>query len=182
MTLDRRDGATGRTADGGPAPFPPDVRMADASRDPSPEPAPPELRARRIAELSAEHGFELPSFEGPLEAYFAAGSTQRSGDPIYLGGDLHAVHPLAVREYPGRGHDATLDAATIGLHDEERAPLEVRANFGIWFVALEAERHDPAPIFSLHDSAGRMRTWLLIPPPVMLVGLGHFWLPSVRPL
>jgi hypothetical protein len=40
---------------------------------------------------------------------------------------------------------------------------------------------DSAPYFSIWDTDGRMRTWLLLPPARLMIGLGHFWLPSVPP-
>ncbi len=100
-------------------------------------------------------------------------------DPVFLGGDLQTVHPAAAPASPAR--DTTLDNAIITLADHEHAMLDVAAVAGIWCTRLEGERLPAAPYFSLADSGGRIRAWLLLPPPRLMVGIAHFWLPSVPP-
>lgn len=132
------------------------------------------------ARLTARLGLELPLFEGPLDAFVPVGE-RGPGDPVYLGGDLHAVHPDAADRRPGREHDHSLDSARISLSDYENEGLEATAIEGIWCMCLEADLVDSGPYFTIIDSEARLRTWLLIPPARLMVGIGHFWLPSVQP-
>jgi hypothetical protein len=125
-------------------------------------------------------GLELPPFDGPLVAFDPA-PAGAPGGPVYLGGDLHLVHPGASERYPGRPRDESLDGAVIGLCDQEHENLEATAVAGVWCLALHGELVDSAPYFTIWDSEGRMRTWLLLPPARLMIGIGHFWLPSVRP-
>jgi hypothetical protein len=134
-------------------------------------------RERRLEDLAASLGLELPVFEGPLTA-FAVGGEPR---PILLGGDLHAVHPESADPLPPDERDRSLDAATVILDDQEHPPLKIAAVEGIWCLALPDHLLDPAPYFALWDTEGRLRAWLLLPPPRTMIGIGHFWLPEVKP-
>jgi hypothetical protein len=136
-------------------------------------------RVARLRRLATRLGVELPPFRGPLVA-FAIGEEGAPERPVFLGGDLHAVHPEADPRHH-HPHDPTLDAATITLTDLEEEPLETWAVEGIWCIRLDDDRLDAAPYLSIHDTDGRIRTWLILPPPRLMVGLGHFWLPSVPP-
>jgi hypothetical protein len=143
------------------------------------KPFEPRRSARRAERLAEELGLELP-FKGPLDA-FALSEEPGPGVPICLGGDLHAVDPEARGPRPPVGRDESLDAATVGLDDEEHESIQALAVEGIWCLALREEMLDSAPYFTLWDTQGRLRTWLLLPPPRLMIGLGRFWLPSVPP-
>ncbi len=131
----------------------------------------------RLAELL---GLELPPFDGPLVAFDPA-PEGASGDPVYLGGDLHRIHPDASERRPGRRRDDSLDGATITIADHEHEDLEATAVLGIWCLALHGDLVDSAPYITIWDTDGRRRAWLLLPPARLMIGLGHFWLPSVPP-
>jgi hypothetical protein len=133
-------------------------------------------RGRQLENLAASLGLDLPVFEGPLTA-FALGAEQR---PVLLGGDLHAVHPESVDPLPDQ-RDGSLDAATVILDDQEHPPLKMAAVDGIWCLTLPDDLLDSAPYFALWDTEGRLRAWLLLPPPRTMIGIGHFWLPQVKP-
>jgi hypothetical protein len=135
-------------------------------------------RAERLEALAARLGIELPLFKGPLAAFELGDKADPKG-PVYLGGDLHAVHPEATEERPGAGRDASLDSARVCLTDYENDTLEAIAVEGIWCLRLEGDLTASAPFFSLTDSEGRLRAWRLLPPPQLMIGIGHFWLPSV---
>jgi hypothetical protein len=130
--------------------------------------------------LAAILGLELPPFDGPLVAFDPA-PEGAPGDPVYLGGDLHRVHPAASQRYPGPRRDDSLDAARITLSDCENEDLETTAVEGIWCLALHGDLVDSAPYFTLWDTAGRMRIWLLLPPARLMIDIAHLWLPSVPP-
>jgi hypothetical protein len=125
-------------------------------------------------------GLELPPFDGPLVAFDPAPGGAPGG-PVYLGGDLHRVHPDASEQYPGRPRDKSLDQADVTLGDEEQERLEATAVGGVWCLALYGDFVDVAPYFTLWDSEGRLRVWLLLPPARLMIGIGHFWLPYVPP-
>ncbi len=125
-------------------------------------------------------GLELPPFDGPLVA-FGPAPEGAPGHPVYLGGDLHRVHPDASEQYPGRARDESLDDARIVLADQEHEDLEATAVGGVWCLALHGDLADSAPYFALWDREGLMRAWLLLPPARLMIGIGHFWLPSVPP-
>ena len=131
-----------------------------------------------LRELAGSLGLELPPFEGPLSA-FVMGETQSQGDPVYLGGDLHATHPDAVDRSHLDERDHSLDSATVIIDDLEHPAIETVAVEGIWCLALRDDLLDSAPYFTVWDAKGRIRTWLILPPARMMIGLGHFWLPSV---
>jgi hypothetical protein len=136
-------------------------------------------RVARLQQLAIVLGVELPPFKGPLVAFDLddEAGTER---PVFLGGDLHAVHPEADERHR-HPHDPTLDSATITLVDLENEPLENQAIEGIWCIRLGEELLDPAPYLSIFDSEGRLRTWLILPPPRLMISLAHFWLPAVPP-
>jgi hypothetical protein len=123
-------------------------------------------------------GLEMPRFDGPLVAFDPAPGGSPGG-PVYLGGDLHRVRPDASEQYPGRPRDESLDEAMIGLCDQAHETLEATAVAGVWCLAPYGDLVDSAPYFTLRDSGGRMRAWLLLPPARLMIGIGHFWLPSV---
>ena len=122
----------------------------------------------------------LPVFESPLTT-FQLGGIPREGDPLYLGGDLNAVHPDAAAHHPRARHDPTLEAATVRLYDQVHPAIETTADHGIWCLPLTEGRADTAPILSILDSTDRLRAWILLPKPRQMIGLGHFWLPAVPP-
>jgi hypothetical protein len=153
--------------------------MMCAFDSPGPSDAEGGARVARLHQLSIVLGVELPPFQGPLVA-FALGEEGNSERPVFLGGDLHEVHPEA-HERRRHPRDPTLDSATLTFTDLEGEPLETGATQGIWCIRIEDQRRDAAPYLSIHDSEGRLRTWLILPPPRLMVGLGHFWLPSVSP-
>ncbi len=125
-------------------------------------------------------GIELPPFAGPLVVFDPA-ERREPGDPVYLGGDLHAVHPAAPPRAEATARDPTLDNARVTLGDVPRPWPEAAAVEGIWCVALEGEFARFSPFFMLWDNLGRLRTWLLLPPAPDMLGEGHLWLPSVPP-
>jgi hypothetical protein len=57
--------------------------------------------------------------------------------------------------------------------------VDVSAIEGVWCTRLEGALLQCAPYFSLTDSAGRMRAWLLLPPPPTMIGIAHLWLPAL---
>jgi hypothetical protein len=134
----------------------------------------------RLARLAADLGLELPPFSGPLIAFDPA-EDRSPGDPVYLGGDLHAVHPGATAGQPPSGRDRSLDAASITLTDFDHPPLEAIAVEGVWCLAIEGGLLDSAPYFSISDSDGRLRTWILLPRFHAMIGMVHLWLPAVPP-
>jgi hypothetical protein len=143
-------------------------------------PDPAATRESRLQGLAKALGLELPQFDSPLDA-FELGSDRRPGEPIYLGGDLHAVHPAAVDQGRRGRRDPSMDSARVIIDDLERPAIETIAVEGIWCVGVVGELLDSAPYFTLWDTEGRIRAWLVLPPPRMMVGLGHFWLPRVDP-
>jgi hypothetical protein len=144
------------------------------------EPGPSDPRAERLAVLARTLGVELRPFGGPLVAFQLDGHSGAE-DPVFLGGDLQAVHPDAGAPSWRSGHDPTLDSAIITLTDHENETLELAAVEGIWCTALSGDRLPAAPYFSLTDSEGTIRAWLLLPPPRLMVGIAHMWLPSIPP-
>jgi hypothetical protein len=135
-------------------------------------------RGERLAALARALGVALPPLQGPLVAFQLDGH-RSAEDPVFLGGDLQAVHPDAGPASCRAGRDATLDNAVITLTDHENETLELAAVEGIWCTALSGERLPAAPYFSITDSDGSVRTWLLLPPLRLMVGIAHLWLPSV---
>lgn len=97
-------------------------------------------------------------------------------------GDLHASHPKAGDGTGAHRRDTSLEDATILLDYQVHPPLKASATEGIWCLALEGDRVDSAPYFSLFDGEGRLRVWLLLPPARVMIGIGHLWLPSVPPV
>jgi hypothetical protein len=134
-------------------------------------------RGRQLENLAASLGLDLPVFEGPLTAFVLGGGA----GPILLGGDLHAVHPDSADPPPAGERDGSLDAATVIVDDQEHPPLKIVAVEGIWCLSLPDDLLDSAPYFALWDTEGRLRAWLLLPPPRTMIGIGHFWLPQVKP-
>ena len=137
-------------------------------------------RVARLRQLAIVLDVDLPPLKGPLVA-FALGEKGEPDRPVFLGGDLNAVHPDADERHR-HPRDPTLDAATITLTDLEDEPLETGAVEGIWCIRLDDDRLDAAPYLSIHDTDGRIRTWLILPPPRLMVGLAHLWLPAVPPI
>ena len=137
-------------------------------------------RSIRFADLARELGVDLPPFRGPLEAFDPA-PERSSGDPVYLGGDLHAVHPDSRARGALPGRDETLDLATVSLLDGEGWQLDVPATQGVWCTRLEGPVLQCAPYFSLTDSDARIRAWLILPPPPLMIGIGRLWLPAIPP-
>jgi hypothetical protein len=154
---------------------PPGQRGPDPDADP---------RAERLAALAAWLGVELPLFEGPLVAFQLDGH-RGAEDSVFLGGDLHQVHPTAHGPKGGpttpADRDRTLDSAIVTLSGHDHEMYDVAAVEGVWCMRIDGERLPAAPYFSLTDSVGRIRAWLLLPPPRLMVGIAHFWLPSVPP-
>lgn len=133
-----------------------------------------------LGRLAQSLGIELPLFEGPLAAFRLGGVDPDA--PIYLGGDLHATHPDATARALYGTRDPTLDDARIVISDTEHEALETSAVGGIWCISIGGGLTQSAPYLSLYDSRGRIRSWLILPPPRLMVGIGHYWLPSVPPL
>jgi hypothetical protein len=133
----------------------------------------------RLAGLAVRLGLDLPPFAGPVDA-FRKGEEQRPDDPIYLGGDLQAIHPDAVDRRLA-GCDPSLDAATVTIDDQEHPSMQALAVEGIWCLRLRQDIVDPAPYLIIHDTEGRLRAWLLLPPGSLMIGIGHFWLPQIKP-
>jgi hypothetical protein len=138
----------------------------------------PGPRAERLSALAKMLGVELPLFNGPLVAFQIDGH-RSAEDPVFLGGDLHAVHPDGGGPSRRSGLDGSLDNAIVSLNDHVHQPLDLAAVQGIWCTCISGERLPAAPYFSLTDSEGRIRMWLLLPPPRLMVGIAHLWLPSV---
>jgi hypothetical protein len=151
-----------------------------SARPPYPEDERLGARERRLASLADALGVQLPPFRGPLVAFHLDGYSG-DHDPVFLGGDLQATHPEAGSSSRRPSHDPALDNAIVTLTDHESDSLEIAAIEGIWCMALSGERLSAAPYFSLTDSDGVIRTWLLLPPPRLMVGIAHLWLPSVPP-
>ncbi len=126
-------------------------------------------------------GLDLPPLDGPLVAFDPAPGGAPGG-PVYLGGDLHRIHPDAPEQYPGRRRDESLDEARIALNQLGQANLaEATAVRGVWCLAVYGEHVDSALYLALWDTENRLRTWLLLPPARLMIGLAHLWLPSVPP-
>lgn len=123
---------------------------------------------------------ELPPFDAPLVAFDPAPGGAPGG-PVYLGGDLHRVHPGAAGRDPGRVRDESLDEARIALFDREDEELETTAVEGVWCLALHGELVDSAPYLTLRDTEGRLRTWLILPPARTMIGIAHLWLAHIPP-
>lgn len=135
-------------------------------------------RTIRFADLARKLGVDLPPFWGPLVAFDPA--RERSpADPVYLGGDLHAVHPVAREPGAPPDRDGSLDLATIALLDGEGWLLDIAATDGVWCTRLEGAALDCAPYFSVTDGQGRLRTWLILPPARTMIGIAHLWLGAV---
>lgn len=138
-------------------------------------------RVARLQQLSIVLGVALPPFKGPLVAFDLYSETGRDRDrPLFLGGDLHAVHPETVDRHR-HPRDPTLDSATITLVNLDSKPLETAAIEGIWCIRIPDEHSDSAPYLSIFDSEGRLRSWRLLLPPRLMIGLAHLWLPAVPP-
>jgi hypothetical protein len=135
-------------------------------------------RLRRAAELD----LDLPPFDGPLVAFDPA-PWRGAGDPIYLGGDLHAVHPRSLDRRSDRPRDDTLDGATITLTlgDFVDDMVETTAVEGVWCVGLHDDLLESSMFLMIRDDDGRLRAWLLLPPPGSMLGEGGLWLPSIAP-
>lgn len=137
-------------------------------------------RTDRFADLACDLGIGLPAFSGPLVAFDPAPECS-SGDPVYLGGDLHAVHPDARDPGARPGRDDSLDRATITVLDGEGWLLDVPATEGVWCTRVEDDHLECVPYFSITDGRGRLRTWCILPPARTMIGIAHLWLPSVPP-
>jgi hypothetical protein len=132
----------------------------------------------RLARLAARLGLELPALLGPLVAFELAKERSR-GDPLHLGGDLHAVHPEATSaSWPVR-RDGSLDSARVTLTAFDHDPLETTALEGVWCLAVPGELRDSVPYLAISDTDGRLRTWILLPQFGLTPGLVHLWLPAV---
>jgi hypothetical protein len=153
--------------------------MSEDRRDIRPGAQPPPPGEHRLAGLAARLGLDLPPFAGPIDA-FRMGEEPRPDDPIYLGGDLQAIHPDTVDRRPA-GRDPSLDAATVTIDDQEHPSMQAVAVEGIWCLRLRENLVDSAPYLFIHDTDGRLRAWLLLPPAGLMIGIGHFWLPQINP-
>jgi hypothetical protein len=138
-------------------------------------------RTVRFADLARDLGVDLPAFEGPLVAFDPA-PRRSPGDPVYLGGDLHAVHPDGHDPGGPPDRDPSLDQAAINLFDGEDLQLEIAAIDGVWCTRLEGSALECAPYLSLTDGRGRRRAWLILPPAPTMIGIAHLWLPRVASL
>lgn len=127
--------------------------------------------------MSDALGLLLPPFTGPLVAFDPA-EGRSCGDPVCLGGDLHAVHPES-RSPPPVERDASLDAATITLSDFEHEAIEATAVDGIWCIAIRGDALHSAPYLAIFDTDGRLRVWSLLPSAPLLIGSSHHWLPRI---
>jgi hypothetical protein len=127
--------------------------------------------------LGASLDLELAPFAGPLTAFVLGGED----GPILLGGDLHAIHPETADPRPPGEPDHSLDSATLIIDDLEQPPVETAAVDGIWCLALPDGLLDSAPYLALWDTEGRLRAWLLLPQANRMIGIGHLWLPQVKP-
>jgi hypothetical protein len=123
---------------------------------------------------------ELPPFDGPLVACDPAPGGAPGG-PVYLGGDLHRIHPEAVVDRPDRRRDESLDEARIVLAERGEESLEVNAVEGVWCLSLFGDQVESTHYFALWDTEDRMRIWLFLPPARLMIGLAHLWLRSVPP-
>ena len=137
-------------------------------------------RAIRFTDLAREMGVDLPPFSGPLVAFDPA-PARSPGDPVYLGGDLHAAHPETAKPGAAGERDKSLDEAVITLAAGPIWLLDTQAIHGIWCVRLEEEQLKCAPYFSIRDGDGQMRTWLLLPRPQDMLDTAHLWLRRVPP-
>jgi hypothetical protein len=135
-------------------------------------------RTVRFADLARELGADLPPFRGPLVAFDPA-PEHDPRDPVYLGGDLQAVHPDAREPRPRPGRDDSLDRATITLLDGEGWLLDIPATEGVWCTRVEGAHLDCAPYLAITDGRGRLRTWLVLPPPRTMIGIAHLWLGAI---
>jgi hypothetical protein len=151
------------------------------AEQPSPRYGRPGRRAERLAAIATRLEVELPPFEGPLVAFGAEGP-QDADASVYLGGDLHAVHPEARVARAGGEVDRSLDAARIAITNFEHPALETSAGEGLWCLPLAGPIIDTAPYLWITDGEGRTRTWILLPSPRLMIGIGHYWLPAVAPL
>jgi hypothetical protein len=144
------------------------------------EPRAPHRRTTGLAELGRRLGVELPPLKGPLVVFDLA-AERDPGDPVYLGGDLHANRPDGRRSGGRPYRDESLDLATVTLLDGEGRVLDVPATDGVWCTRLEGRALERAPYFLLTDSEGRLRIWLFLPPPHQMLGIPHSWLPRIPP-
>ena len=151
-----------------------------SARDPA-GPGGHDPRAERLAALAAELEVDLPPFEGPLVAFGAQGR-RAPEEPVYLGGDLHAVHPESRAGRAGQALDRSLDAAEITITNFEHPAVVTSAREGLWCLALTGPILETAPYLGITDGEGRRRTWILLPMPPQMIGMGHYWLPAVPPL
>jgi hypothetical protein len=135
-------------------------------------------RTVRFADLARELGVDLPPFRGPLVAFDPA-PVRSPGDPVYLGGDLHAVHPDVAAPGTAAQLDESLDRAAISFIDGEGRTLETHAVEGVWCARLDGAALDCAPYLALRDTLGRMRTWILLARPEAMIDIAHLWLPRV---
>jgi hypothetical protein len=134
----------------------------------------------RLAHLARELGIDLPVFDGPLSAF------QVDADPgaeasVYLGGDLHAVHPEARARRAAGDRDRSLDSARITIDDHEHETVEAAAVEGIWCLALPEALSGSALYLFVWDAEGRPRVWILLAPARMMIGIAQVWLPPVPP-
>jgi hypothetical protein len=67
-------------------------------------------RANRLADLARRLGVDLLPLRGPSVAFDPAPG-RSPGAPVFLGGDLHAVHPAAPMPHAPPDRDGTLDQA-----------------------------------------------------------------------
>ena len=134
----------------------------------------------RGARLAKALRIDLPTFRGPLAAFEA--TPRFSGEKgIYLGGDLHAVHTRDAPRVLATTRDRSLDTATVVIDDLEHESQWATAVEAIWCVRLEGPMLDAAPYLTLFDTDGRLRHWLTLLPAREMIGIGHLWLPFVRP-
>jgi hypothetical protein len=138
-------------------------------------------RKVRLEELARSLGPEDPFFDAPLTAFIFGGEQYPEG-PVFLGGDLHAVHPSPAEERSRSVRDRKLDNSSIVLGDPDREPLRAGAVEGIWCLALPDDLAASSLPFFLYDGEDRLRAWLCLPPARQMIGVGHLWLPSVPPL
>jgi hypothetical protein len=133
-----------------------------------------------VARLASELGIPLPVFDGPLRA-FQVGAEPGVEAPVYLGGDLHAVHPEARARPAAGGRDRSLDSATITIDDHEHETVAATAVEGIWCLTLPEALSHSALYLIVWDTEGRPRVWILLAPARMMIGTAHVWLPQVPP-
>jgi hypothetical protein len=135
-------------------------------------------RTIRFADPAHDLGVDLLPFRGPLVAFVPV-PERRAGDAVFLGGDLHAVHPDTRGPGARSGRDESLDLATVTLCDGEGRQLDIRATEGVWCTRLEGAALECAPYFRITDALGRLRCWLILPPARMMIGIAQLWLPRV---